>query len=278
MIHVCLAVLAVTAAAASISKSIEQGNRYYKQGAYDEALAAYQEAVEADPDAYIGQFNLGTALYRKGQYQEAIEAFTRVLNTEDRDLEGKALYNIANSRYRFGSRQAATDMNAAAANYRDALEYYKRAIELNPADRDARYNHELVQRQLRELLEKMKNQPPQQNKNQEQGKGEDKGQAEQDMPQQSRDTSGQQDRNDYGQEPAKEKGRDEDVAAKQAQAAEGQDKDKNKRDMQSRAADDKAEKMTPEEAQMLLDAYGQEEGRELMKNARHRDYRILKNW
>jgi len=58
---------------------------------------------------------------------------TKAVPQSDTELESKIYYNIGNSKYRQG-------------NLRESLDYYKKALELNPKDDDARYILNLLRR------------------------------------------------------------------------------------------------------------------------------------
>ncbi len=56
------------------------GNAYYHGGQYDQAIAAFRESVQLDPDCYYAHINLGVALTKSQKFTEAIEAFTLCIN------------------------------------------------------------------------------------------------------------------------------------------------------------------------------------------------------
>lgn len=234
--------------AASPAKEIREGNRLYEQEKYDDAIAKYHSAQTELPDSDIINFNMGTAMYKKGDFQNAVDAFTRALVTEDKELEARANYNIANSKYRLGNLMINTDLTGAVHYYREALDYYKRAIELDQDDTEAKYNHELVEKRLKVLLDKLKNQPEQKDQKQDkqsQNSKEDQSQYSAGKDQEEKEEKGQQavqQQGDTGEETGKEDGK----AAEIGPAEE-------------------TERMSPEEARMLLEAYGQEEAGDRMK-------------
>jgi Ca-activated chloride channel family protein len=261
------------ALAASPANDIKDGNRSYTQGDYEKALEQYQAAEEASPDSDIVNFNIGAAHYKKGQYKEAIDSFTKALNTEDKKTESDAIYNIANARYKLGSVNAENDVNSAVSLYRESLDYYKRAIELDEGNGDAKYNHELVERELKVLLDKLKNQEQQQddqdkeqdNDNKEEQKSDSKesesNESKADEKQQEQDA-----RND--QEMKEDKGDQQQTAGEDP----GQEQEAGRQE-------ERNDGMSPEEAKMLLEAFGEEEARDAVKKQKGARYpRVLKDW
>lgn len=59
-----------------------KGNACYKQRAYEEALAAYNQALRLDPACAVVYSNKGAALYCLGYYRDALAAYTRALQLE----------------------------------------------------------------------------------------------------------------------------------------------------------------------------------------------------
>lgn len=269
-ILICLCCLChgVPALAASAAKQISEGNRLYNEKKYDEAVEKYNAAAEEVTDSDIANFNLGAALYKKGQYREAVDAFTKALNTEDRGIEADAVYNMANSKYRLGKVTAEQDLNSAVQSYRESLDYYKRAIELNEKNSDARYNHELVEKDLKVLLDKIKNQPPQQQDRKDQDKNKKEGQKN------------QQDQTGSGDEQKEEKGKEEQTEQPQADKKDEENRSGENKEQQEAAEQQvEPEEMSPEEARMLLDAYGKEEAMdELKKQQRGQFPGVVKDW
>jgi Ca-activated chloride channel family protein len=249
------------------AKATKEGNNLYHQGKYDEAIKKYNEARDDSPDSDIINFNLGAALYKKGRYQEAVDAFTKALNTENKEIEQKAVYNMANSKYELGNSLVDTDSNSAVSLYRESLDYYKRAIELDKNDRDARYNYNFVEKKLKELFEKIKNQSSEQRKNQEEGKRDRREGRESQAQHRKKQDDKQQQRSQNRHA--------ETAGAKDKQAAKGKDMEEQS---QSSAGEESRE-MSPEEARMLLDVYGREEAGSVSIRER-RDYHeeVLKNW
>ena len=68
------------------------GNALYEQGNYEDALAAYQRALEAkdNPDLQFKSWhNTGNSLAQQQKYKEAVEAYKNALKLRPDDLETK---------------------------------------------------------------------------------------------------------------------------------------------------------------------------------------------
>lgn len=158
---------------------LERGNRYYREGKYAEAVEAYRRALAGGKAAPELHYNLGTALLRLGEYEEAERHLRAALSTVEPDPRQRTHFNLG-SRYLEAAR--ATDDPQARAHLLDAaVEAYKQALRLDPADFDAKWNLELA---LRERGE----QPPQHG-----GGGSDDEQDQQNQ-------QNQQDQSDQGQD------------------------------------------------------------------------------
>lgn len=276
-ISLILFFLPLAAVASSVAKDVKEGNRLYEQGKYDDALAKYGSAGTELPDSDIVNFNVGSVMYKKGEFEKAIEAFTRALVTNDKALEASANYNIANSKYRLGNLKMNTDLSGAVGSYRQALDYYKRAIELNQDDTDARYNHELVEKKLKVLLDRLRNQPEQEESG---GESEEQNQDQEGKKGQQPTSESREEKQAWPElgkeEQAEEASGTEERQGQQTEEQERADKDEGIKGQHP--SDDEMEKMSPEEAKMLLDAYGEEEYTQMQQHGSGTFDEVLKDW
>jgi tetratricopeptide (TPR) repeat protein len=102
-----------------------KGYKLYEENKFEEAAAAYQEAIKTNSTLWGYHFNLGLTYKKLNRKEEALAAFQKAaeLNPESFSINkelGEAL--------------------AKAGNFEEAKKYYKKATELSPDELDAFYN------------------------------------------------------------------------------------------------------------------------------------------
>jgi Ca-activated chloride channel family protein len=233
----------------------------YHKGKLDEALQKYKESSVSLPDSDIINFNLGVAFYKKEDYQKAIDAFTKVLTSDDKKIEADALYNLGNCKYKLGKLKEDTDLSSAVALLRESLDYYKRAVEIDQKNNDARFNHEFVERELKVLLDKLKQQQSSSDKQTKQkqqdgqtsptGKEEAEGkQGKKESAQAQKQQQEEKKEEGQGASPQEEKRQEQAQAAKEASGQE---------ESFGSAEDRQGKELSEEGARALLERYGRDE-------------------
>ena len=187
-----LLVICALAGASAVRAHGATASRLYDEGKYAEALARYQQAAQKRPDNWPLQYDRGAAAYKAGQYPLAAKAFERALATTDKELQAKALYNLGNTRYRLGNASETQSPEQRLALYKQALQSYESALAAAPADPDAKFNRELVQKKIEELEKKQQQQQQQ--------LGNDKDQDKKQQPKDQDQTNKQQQQQDKGQD------------------------------------------------------------------------------
>ena len=135
-----LVALLLVACGSAAYEDVQRGNEAYDREAYDDALAAYQEAAGDASDAAetpppVG-YNIGNTLHRLERYEEATVATTAAMDaTSDSALLTRAAYAVGNHAFKRG------DLEAARLAYIGVLLR-------DPGDVDAKHNLELVLRLL----------------------------------------------------------------------------------------------------------------------------------
>ena len=125
--------LLTTAEPTTPEEFFEAGNRHAQAGEFQEAIAAYQAALELKPDYLSAMSNLGVAYYNNGLLDEAVAEYQKALEVAPED--------------------AAVHSNLAAAyvqqgKLEEALEVYTRAVELEPALAQAYFGLGVVYMQM----------------------------------------------------------------------------------------------------------------------------------
>ena len=130
----------------------KEGNRLYDEGKYEEAKEKYREALVDTPESPVLHYDIGNSTYKMSDYGETEKSYLKALTTDDPFLKANASYNLGNTKFKEGSLSEGTDPPTAISLYREALGHYKRAIELNSEDTDARFNYEFVEKKIENLL------------------------------------------------------------------------------------------------------------------------------
>jgi len=141
----------------SARRLVEQGNAAYARGDFQAALEAYKQADVLQPASAELAFNRGAAYYKLRQFEQAREQFQQALRTRDVALEAKARYNLGNVAYAEALEKLSAPREAIEL-LREAIEHYRRALDLAPDDTDARANAETAQLLIKDLLDKLRKQ------------------------------------------------------------------------------------------------------------------------
>ena len=142
----------------ALKESVNQGNRLFDEGKYEEAAQVFADLVAADENAYALNKNIGNCWFALQKYELAEMHYLKVLEKEPENAEimmlignaysnrgdqaaaqgwygkidiGKitdatALFNIANSHF-------------SRSDFEEALKYCRRALEIQPDSTDVLY-------------------------------------------------------------------------------------------------------------------------------------------
>lgn len=135
---VLLVLLAGNGLTQSLRSLNNDGVEQFNQKKFGDSEINFRKGIEKDSSASIPYFNLGDAYYKQKKYDEAMKAYQTALSkTKDKELKGKALYNIGNS---------LLDDN----KLKESIEAYKNSLKMNPKDEEAKYNLSYALKKLRE--------------------------------------------------------------------------------------------------------------------------------
>lgn len=230
--------------------TVKKGNAQFQNKQYQSALEAYRKVQVRNPDSPEVLYDLGTALYKVDAFQESAQDLEAAANkAKDPQLKARTLYNYGNAQYRLG-------------NFEKAIESYKKALQIDPSDKDAKYNLEFLQKQKNKIdkkdqekkkedqkKDKQEQQNPQQNKqDQQQGQGqkdqENQGQGQQDPQNQEQN----KDQKDQQQQQNQQK-QDQQQQQNQSQEQQDQQKQDSQKDQQQKEQEQRDQEKQEHEQQ-----------------------------
>jgi len=199
-----------------------KGNKLFQEQKYQEAAILYEQGAIEKPESFPLQYNLANAYQRSQDHAKALNTYLRAIQLGDTTELAKAYYNLGNNL--FGLNQ----FQEAAAAYRKALEY-------DPQDREAKFNYELALKRMQQQASQPRSQKEKQK------------QQEQDQNQQQQE-----------QEQSKSKQEKQQQQNKQQEQPQNQDEKQEEQKQQSQNEPDQSQ-LNKKEAERILNALEQKE-------------------
>jgi Ca-activated chloride channel family protein len=237
-----------------------EGEKLFHAGAFDQAVQYYQESLKKDTANPALHFNLGDSLYRKEAYEQAITEFNEAIKTDDLAMQARSYYNRGNCRYNIGSKTEQTDPEHTISQWQQAVESFQAALKLDPEDKEAAHNLELVKKKLEQLQEQQEQKKSGQQCDNPQNKGK-KGDKDKDKKDSKDGKDGKQDKNknrDQKQQDKKNKAGDKQSQQDQQQK-NGQEKEQKQ---DKKQADSKGSKADQQKDQAQDQAKDQAAGKQ----------------
>ena len=233
-----------SAHAESTAKKVARASARVSEGKLDEALKVLLDAQVDDPANPVIQYNVGIVQERLGHHDEAKKALEAVVAGPDAGLRARAAYNLGNVAF-------------AEGKLDEAIERFKRALEFDPNDADAKHNLEVVRDELKRRIEEAKKRQEEQKKQQDQQKQDQQKQDQQKQDQQKQDQQKQDQQKQQQQGKAgKDKDKPQEPRPEPDQPGGGKDDKKDetqKQDpQQGQAQAARAGRMSKEDAERLL--------------------------
>ena len=216
----------------SISIGADKGIDYYNNNEFEKARQYYESVIMDRNDDPAANFGLGSTAFQQKDYEVAMKGFETALGTDNNELKSSAYYNMA---------------NILAQNQRleESLAFFRKSLELDPSDLDAKINYELIKFQLQK-------QQQQQNQDQDQNQDENNNDDEQTGDQKQQEQQ-QQEQN------AKNDSSDEEESEQQSNQNENQQEDQPQQQQQNMAENEKQESQDKQNAAAILDALKKDE-------------------
>ena len=221
--------------------SQDKGIDYYNNQKFGDAKNYYESVIlnnSSIPEAHFGK---GASSYQLGDFDSAEKAFDQSLKSSNNLIKSKAYYNLGNTSYKINKKE-------------EAIAYYRKALELNPNDKDAKYNYELL---------KYQPDPPKE-ENQDQDKQEQE-QQEQEQQEQEQQEQEQQEQEQQEQEQQEQEQQEQEQQEQEQQEQEQLSEEEKSQDLK--------------QAESILDALKQEE--QIMQKkqiARSKSKKLAKDW
>jgi len=235
----------------------DKGKKAYEEGHYDEARVYYEHVLKNRKKDDGAQFGLGVTAYQQKDMETAARALNNAMNSDDQSLASKAMYNLGNM---FRDQQ----------KMEESLALYRKAIELDPTDEDAKVNYEL----LKQVLQQQEQQQQQDKQNQEQD------QEKQDQQKQNQDSEGQDEQNNN--QDNQEKGEDQQKQQEDQQQSQSEKEEEKKDQQQSQAKKDETQAQKTHkqmQAEAILNALkDQEKINQKRQIAKSKPRKLEKDW
>lgn len=195
--------MALIVATHTVHASVAAAERAFQKGDYAKAEQEYRQAAAKNPDKPVLQFNHGAAAYKSGGFDQAAKSFARAMKTGDLTLQQDNYYNLGNTQYRLGQKTEKANAQETIKTWEQSVQSYEAALQLKPADADAKYNRDLVKRKLEELKKQQQQKQDQQKQQQNQEQHQDKNQQSQDQKDQNKQDN-QQDKQNQSKSDSKQ--------------------------------------------------------------------------
>ena len=200
----------------------DKGKTAYEDGKFDEARAYYEHVLKNRKKDDAAHFGLGATAYQQQDMETAARSLNNVMHSEDKSLASKAMYNLGNM---FRDQQ----------KMEESLGLYRKAIELDPTDEDAKVNYELLKQVLRQQQQQQeKDSDKDQNQEKQDQQKQDQNSEYQDEQNQNKDQDKDKKEQEQQQSPSNEEKKEQEQQQTQAKQDESQD-EKTDKQMQAEA-------------------------------------------
>ena len=232
----------------SLTAAQDQGMLNYQNEDYEAAEMYYDSILSTNKNSSEAHFGKGASLYMKDDVKNAEIKFNESLSSAKEDLKSKAFYNLGNINYKNN-------------NLSEALNFYKKALELNPDDDEARYNYEYIKYQKK---------PEEENKDEEQKEEENKDEEqkeEENKDEENKDEEGKQEEK-KDEENKDEEQKDEESDRENEDESQSQGKEQNEKKSQDL-----------NKAESILDALKNDEKvMQKQQLQKFKNKKLLKDW
>ena len=219
----------------------DKGLSHYQNQEYEAAQEYYESVLGKRGNQAQAHFGRGSSAFQQGDLETAKYSFEQSLKADNEQLKSKAMYNLGNTFYQNQKTE-------------EALAFYRKALELDPTDKEAKYNYEFL---------KYQQEPPEDQQEQDQNKKDQE--KEQDQDQEKEQDQKNKEQEDKNQE--------------QEEKEEQQKNDEQQQQPQKQEASEEEKSQDLKQAESILDALKQDE--KIMQKqqiARSKSRKLAKDW
>ncbi len=230
----------------------DKGLNHYQNQDFKAAQDYYEAVLQERGNQPEAQFGRGSSAFQQGDLETAKQAFEQSLQAKDDQLKSKAMYNLGNTFYQ----------NQKTA---EALAFYRKALELDSNDKEAKFNYEFLKYQQK---------PPEDQQQQEQDQSEEK---QENQDQENKDQENKEEK--QGQEEKQDENKEQE---KKEQEENEQEKNLDQQEQQQPQQQEESEEEKSQDlkqAESILDALKQDE--KIMQKrqiARAKSRKLAKDW
>ena len=242
----------------SLSICQDDGLDAYNSGDMIKARNIYEKLYKKVPDNEAIKFGLGTTAFRQNDKNTAKEFLGSVKNSNDPILASKAFYNLG-------------ELFTSEDDFENGLLMYKKAIILNPNDKDAKINYELLKRKIQNQDKQNQDKQNQDEQNQDEQNQDKQNQDEQNQDKQNQDEQNQ-DKQNQDKQNQDEQNQDE-------QNQDKQNQDKQNQGEQNQGEQNQDEQNKKMQAEAILNALQKKEQiNQKLKISKSKTRNLVKDW
>ena len=227
----------------------DKGLNHYQNQEYEAAQEYYESVLSERGTQAQAHFGRGSSAFQQGDLETAKYSFEQSLKADNEQLKSKAMYNLGNTFYQ-------------NQKTKEALAFYRKALELDPTDKEAKYNYEFLKYQKK---------PPEDQQEQDQNNKEQDQEQEKDQDQEQE--------NEHENEQDQKNKKQEDENQEQEDKEEQKENDEQQQQPQKQEVSEEEKSQDLKQAESILDALKQDE--KIMQKrqiARSKSRKLAKDW
>jgi Ca-activated chloride channel family protein len=227
-----------TARAESAHALVQEANKLYAKGNFNQAIDKYDQALVENSQALPPKFNKANSYYRLDDLAGAIDLYKEVAaESKDMSLVEKAKYNLGNCHFQKGTKQKDSDLQKAFDELQTSISYWRQVLDMNPENEKAARNIEVARLVIKDIIDQLNKQKEQQQQQQNQ-QDQQSGQSQQQPQQGSEQDPNQPQQSEQQNEPNQPEQKQAESEQQEQQPAEQQKQEEQKYAMPDTTADE----------------------------------------